>query len=111
MATYTVKRSQWYRGNGSDQSKLLREDGQRCCIGFVGQQCGIKDADLLDNASVRSCDESVNGWPSWFIAYPSSEDLQAAYSVNDSEDTTDEYREARLTAIFERYGDTLLFID
>ena len=39
MAKFTVDRKTWFRGQSSSDSKLLREDGQRCCIGFVAQQC------------------------------------------------------------------------
>lgn len=36
-----VKRSQWYRGNGSDESRLLRNDRWMCCLGFDAIAAGV----------------------------------------------------------------------
>lgn len=39
---FTITRSKWLRGEGSDDSALLRaSDSKMCCLGQVGEQCGI----------------------------------------------------------------------
>ena len=44
MRTLTIDRAVWYRGQGPEESKLLRsEDGRRCCIGLYLQACGVPD--------------------------------------------------------------------
>lgn len=112
MATFTVKRSEWYRGKGDEESKLLREDGKRCCIGFVGQQCGFADERLLGISTVARArdngDSSV--WPAWMLKELGGE-IQEAYTVNDRESITDGEREAQLKEIFKRNGDEIVFVD
>lgn len=113
MATFTVKRSEWYRGKGAEESKLLREDGKRCCIGFVGQQCGLTDERLLYVSSVsKTLDygEACHKWPKWMLKKWSME-IQEAYTVNDRESITDGEREAQLKEIFKRNGDEIVFVD
>lgn len=48
MQKLIIKRSEWLRGEGSDGSYLYRrEDGKRCCLGFLGKQlCGITDEQM-----------------------------------------------------------------
>lgn len=119
MAHFIVDRSKWYRGQGSTNSKLLREDGTRCCIGFVGNQCGIEDANLLNRASInlgRSENDIENEWPRW-MTQPSITDsftgcsIGDAYEVNDSRHITEPNRELQLIEIFAKHGDTLEFIN
>lgn len=33
-----IDRNTWYRGHGSLDSRLLRYDGQKCCVGFYAEQ-------------------------------------------------------------------------
>lgn len=42
MLQVTVKRSEWYRGRGSNESRLLSSQG-RCCLGFATRDAGVKD--------------------------------------------------------------------
>ena len=111
MATFTVKRSKWYRGQGGDFSALLlRNDGKRCCIGFVGQQCGIPDKALLNRAV--AFDVRDDRWPKWILEVnkSASTDIYEAYGVNDSATISDAERERRLKAIFKRNGDRIRFV-
>lgn len=110
MATYTVKRSEWFRGHGSSESKLLRADGKRCCIGFVGAQLGIQDENLLGTPDV--CSINSDTWPDWMRQCRSSNDpISVAYYINDLELLPDADRERQLADLFARQGDTLLFVD
>lgn len=110
MATYTVSRKTWYRGRGRDESRLLREDGTRCCIGFVGQQCGISDAVLLNRNAIGQSWQSghIGGFPAWMVK---GQDIYDAYRENDDIGITDEERESRLQEIFAKHGDEIVFVD
>lgn len=63
--TFTVPRSTWARGGGSVESNLLDiETRHRCCLGHVGDQCGIPDASLLDQMSPGTMFDDFNdAWP------------------------------------------------
>ena len=37
----TIPRREWYRGKGAIPSRLLQLDGTGCCLGHVGQACGV----------------------------------------------------------------------
>jgi hypothetical protein len=51
--TFTVDRKTWLRGEGSDDSKLLREsDGKMCCLGFACLQLGNVKKDSLKDVQV-----------------------------------------------------------
>ena len=109
MATYTVKRSNWYRGQGTSGSRLLRVDGTRCCIGFVGEQCGIADEAMLNVGQICFVDGKSKS-PKWF-ELGNADDLMQAYSLNDDNIVSDPQRETGLAAIFKKHGDTLVFVD
>jgi hypothetical protein len=134
MATFTVKRSEWYRGQGSKDSKLLREDGKRCCIGFVGQQVGFTDEQLLNMSSVQqqaAKNSDIEKWPAWMKGYhltsadkemwpawmkrhyltSADKEIQSAYLTNDCMPLTDAERETSLQEIFKRNGDEIVFVD
>lgn len=109
MAKFTVDRRTWYRGKEANNSRLLTHDGMRCCIGFVGQQCGIPDENLLDRDTIFS--RSIEPkWPTWLTAWQSS-DGHYVYQINDSSHYSDAEREARLKALFAENGDEIEFIN
>ncbi len=48
MDTLIIKRSEWYRGHGSYESRLIRElDGLKCCLGFECLSRGIEYRNLI----------------------------------------------------------------
>lgn len=117
MAKFTVDRKTWYRGKGGIQSALLTEHGERCCIGFVGQQCGVVDKLMLGVPTIhyhQPMDGYLNAaqFPAW-MTYEDhgSKDVDEAYLVNDNRDISDLTREAKLKEIFARHGDELEFIN
>lgn len=107
---FIVDRKTWYRGKGNIESKLLRNDGMRCCIGFVGKQCGIDDSLLLGHAAAFQA-PTTDKWPIWFkvgnLAYP----LATAYQINDDPDIRDVTREEKLALLFAENGDEIEFVD
>lgn len=113
MAKFTVDRQKWYRGSSAG-SKLLRQDGSRCCIGFVGEQCGFADEDILN----KECAFEVKSgkWPKWFFepwhdSVQQTDDLMYAYDTNDDGGISDSEREARLKEIFAKNGDEIEFVN
>jgi hypothetical protein len=108
---FIVDRKTWYRGKGIKDSRLLREDGKMCCIGFVGKQCGVPDTDLLGIGNVTVGLQGHGLFPAWVRNTLTSISIRNAYSTNDSEDLTDSEREAQLKEIFLREGDEIEFQD
>jgi hypothetical protein len=119
MATYTVTRSGWYRGHGSARSKLLRRaDELRCCIGFVGVQCGYSDSFLCEQGSAYDsvCENDEGSfttakWPGWMLMNDRNSDIGQCYQINDDPGISDAEREKKLIVTFARHGDTLVFVD
>ena len=63
----TIDRSKWSAGPYTQPSKngwygnaLLTDRGKRCCLGFLGQACGLTDALARDRALPRFQDTD---WP------------------------------------------------
>ena len=47
--SFVVDRKTWLRGEGHEQSVLLRgSDQKQCCVGFLMEQCGIPRELLLE---------------------------------------------------------------
>jgi len=108
---FIVDRRTWYRGHGSDTSSLLREDGTRCCIGFVAQQCGIPDSAILNRSDIVEMnykdDPNCTLFPSWMRDTRNM--IGPAYNANDNDQISDAVRETRLKAIFAEQGDEIEF--
>lgn len=112
MAKFVVDRQKWYRGQGHASSALLRLDGTRCCIGFVGSQCGLKDYELLHKTTSVHVSEEKNSllrmWPKW--TQENWGDISLAYAVNDDIKMSDKEREDTLKELFIRNGDEIEFV-
>lgn len=118
MAHFIVDRKTWYRGNGSTGSMLLRQDRKRCCIGFVGVQCGISDEKLERRNAIGSgrIDHEPQ-WPEWMrVKYEPVQSVEhlpifKAYHINDDMKITDRVREQKLIDLFTEQGDSIEFIN
>jgi hypothetical protein len=105
---FTVYRKTWLHGKGGTDSELLRADGMRCCIGFVGQQCGVPDEAMMGICTVDEIKGSARLlFPVWIQNDP---DIGEAYSTNDSPGFSDPEREAELKEIFASHGDEIEFM-
>lgn len=108
MGHFIVDRSKWLRGEGRASLLLRSSDGKRCCLGFVGSQCGFADHELAE----RGSPESVLGrsgalFPVWVLGWGG----EFAMRVNDSRELADTEREAKLKGIFATHGHTIEFVD
>jgi hypothetical protein len=88
----------------------------RCCIGFVGQQCGIRDDHLFRKDTAAAVDKEFGAasWPIWFGCSEFGilpTDVLMAYTINDDRNIDDSVREKRLKEIFARNGDEIVFVD
>ncbi len=119
MAKFVVDRKMWYRGKGSDTSRLLNAEGQRCCIGFVGQQCNIADEYMLNLPDIDSAHEEhsvKDQFPAWMhgdkrsrlLGYESTA-IFTAYHINDDTEIPDNEREEKLKQVFAEFGDEIEF--
>jgi hypothetical protein len=112
---FVIDRKTWFRGEGSEESKLLREDGRMCCIGQIAEQCSVPRDSIL-NVSDLHRDRfhgNMNLFPAWFRieGLSQSPDLSECYGINDDQDSDDDFREAALKKIFAHHGDELEFVN
>lgn len=66
LKNLTIDRRRWKRGN-PDDSTLLTETGQMCCLGFLGRACGLSPDQLRQGASPKTAGGSKDVWPSGVI--------------------------------------------
>jgi len=125
---FTVKRSQWLRGGKSPDKRfwndpmLLNRDGNRCCLGFAGEQlCGLSNEQLLDISGPRDPHvryEFNQGMPGLFREAPTGLVQNAQVSTytrllmaeNDM-DKDDATREENLKKLFNEINIDVEFVD
>jgi len=119
ITEFTVKRSEWLRG-GLDlkKSKLMNDMGERCCLGFLGQACGINDKNMIGlyrPYETYTLNKSGYGlWPAFLVDYDNeinTSSCNAIMAVNDSYYYSDAKREELLKKEFKKHGITINFED
>src|SRR3954462_4130148 len=93
---FTVKRSKWHRGQGAKGSKLLRDDGTMCCVGFLSKACGASDAEIINRntiATFASRDEIFQVADINLILGNNLKERSLIYNTNDCVDISDTERE------------------
>lgn len=128
---FTINRTAWLRGEGSDKSFLIRMcDGKQCCLGFLGLACGYDIRDLLQSTTpVRAdvvrrnfyrsnenplpCEATL--WPKKIIindeiGYTRTDITDHLMAINDKRNISDSEREEKLTELFESIGIEVEFI-
>jgi len=126
---FTVERSKWLRGIGSEHSFLLRStDGKMCCLGFLGLACGLDPERItnIDSPNGIPVSSSETARKEWSKTVPEAEGLFREYvkdnsvvceqlmETNDMEtnDSVDEsHREKALTKLFAEIGIEVKFVD
>jgi hypothetical protein len=111
---FTIARDRWWRGKGSDGSSLLREDGNRCCVGFYFTAHGVGDA-MLGGCHYfpRLAKEVFTGCPIEHTWLRETRDNESGgvYRINDDTEISDAEREAKLTERFAANGYRVTFVD
>lgn len=47
--SFTVSRERWLRGEGPNESRLLRgRDNKMCCLGFLAIACGYTEMEIMN---------------------------------------------------------------
>lgn len=107
---FTVDRKTWFRGNGHAHSSLLKENGLRCCLGFVGNQSGIPDDEMIGEGIPSEV--LPDKWPKWLIRKKRpSASCYKAMETNDDPTMQDARRETIIKTIFSKHGDEIEFIN
>lgn len=100
---FTVDARNWIRGGKFGGGVLLSDTGKMCCLGFLGEACGVKRDDLR-NHGAPSCVENKDNYPN-FTAFPDDEFITA----NDDRMISDKERVATLRRLFKERGITVRF--
>lgn len=119
---FIIERSKWLRGEGMDDSALMRaRDGKCCCLGLIALQCGIEAEEIKGVQSPSGVHHDL--WDKFpepfrpekrFLDSPLAGDMMP---VNDKEFEEDEseysdaQREAELTRLASGHGIELEFVD
>lgn len=112
-----IKRSEWYRGRGPNNSQLVCMNGEKCCLGFLGVECGIDLAHLLTATPIGTIlggRDAVRGeWPDgiFTLGGANSAWTSQAMSINDDDRMGDGLREERLIEHFALISIELSFVD
>ena len=103
-----VVRKKWYRGKGGDDSRLLCESGQMCCIGFLARRLGYKPREIRDVSTLVDTEDYLKVDS---FAYEQDSILCDCYEVNDDTAISDATRERKLTALGKKMGVRFTFVD
>lgn len=117
---FTIDRDVWLRGEGGDTSKLLRWDGQRCCIGIYLQSLGLEDHVLRGEA--QPVDVGAYAIPPegcWLLDIDEDDDEDARefdslladklIIANDRNGISESEREAEIAGLFAAAGVRVTF--
>lgn len=111
---FIIERSKWYRGRFGEESvennsRLVRiRDDKMCCLGFVGNQCGIALESMLDQSMPSDLPDDLRmKYPVWLTSGLAA---QAAI-INDNINISDSEREIKIKEIFTDNGDEIEFVD
>ena len=106
--SFQVSRSKWLRGEGYENTFLLREkDGKMCCLGFLAMSLGNSTKRLKNTPS--PC-EGMN-FPKT-LSYKNGNTKQCALiqQINDDKSVTDQERERDLKREFSFCGINVEFV-
>jgi hypothetical protein len=104
-----IDRSKWLRGEGQDESYLLRKkDGKMCCLGFYGLACGLTEEDILMKGTPEEV-EVFWGPGSWLVS--GIMDANELMSINDGRHRSAKERELKIAALFSKHGVEVEFIN
>jgi hypothetical protein len=111
VTEFTIKRSEWLRGEGPTASYLQREsDGKRCCLGFYAIACGYSEADIINiptpwRLQSETEQQSIPSRANHTLAF------HALMEKNDDTCTDDAEKERFIIEEFSRIGITVTFVD
>jgi len=118
MTQTTIEESKWYRGKGSKESMLLREDGTMCCLGFDALRRGFSEKEILCIGSPSrlpgSADnpklQGLTNEDPVFRVKVNTDIVSEIIQVNDNDSITDEQRKSKLTELFAKLDTEVVFV-
>ncbi len=109
--TFTIDRNTWYRGQSYARSRLLKKNGQMCCLGQVGRQCGISDKALIHNGTPQ-CSDECGKFPTFLVRNGlNTATCEKLMTINDDRKTKDPEREEFIKKEFKKRGYLVTFIN
>ncbi len=110
VTTFTIDRSTWLHGEGTERSMLLRGDGKMCCLGSLALACDIPRDSILGRTSPLNLSYAMGRrLPEPFQSYGWNSVPLRIIRVNDTEDIADGDREKQLTDSFQSIGIEVTF--
>lgn len=122
---FTIDRSKWLRGLGSERFTYLRTpEGNMCCLGFVCIQLGVHPADILNHRIPISVvdpggSHGLSGEPPepmvgvllrpGFPKWAQTDLTREAVDINDDDTISNHERERHLRYLFKKHGHTIVF--
>lgn len=106
-----VKRSKWLRGETFNSFLFRESDGKMCCLGFLGEACGLSPDDMKNRVtpndlSTLSRKKFYNKF--FLVDYDLRCDI---FDTNDIGTIPDSIREKKLIKLFNCLGIKLSFED
>lgn len=114
---FTVDVKLWARGGKNGAAALLNEGGYMCCLGFLGEACGVPLEDMHDWAiPAELTEESIDLLPKELIRQDVEVPVTTAFcddlmDTNDSVYTTDQEKIEKLTKRFSEIGIEIKFVN
>ena len=112
MSTFTIDRNTWYRGQGDRESRLRRDDGQQCCVGFFANQvCGVDPDRLVGVPSLGTLVENPFNGNDDALEYENTfaDRFETLYQLNDNAGISNSEREYGIALEFNEMGVTVTF--
>ncbi len=111
LTEFTVDRSRWLRGEGTNASRLQREaDGKRCCLGFMCFAAGVPEKSIINvGLPSRLSYSELLLLPDTLRS--SGSNVQQIVTNNDQQNMSGPAREAKLTELFQAAGIKVTFVD
>ncbi len=105
----TVKRSEWLKGVGNQNSFLCHPlTNEKCIIGFWALGCGYSEKEIKGIKGIVTLKEQDEERAKIF---GNIDFIHEAFEWNDLTHIPDELRESKLEQIFEQAGHTLSIVD
>lgn len=112
MKELIINLKKWYRGKGSDNSRLRLSDGRQCCLGFYLRACGVRAQNIESHATPGAVSHQVPDEARWLLGNQFKEhsnDCQALMNFNDREDVSESVRRQQIVDIFRRHDVVVKF--
>lgn len=115
---FTIDRTKWIRGEGYNESYLLRlSDSKMCCLGFFSLACGLTPEEIYGKRGISLVmKEFREKYPEWVFPVRNNQfvvsiDAGALEATNDSKYTSEGEREEFIRAAFSKHGIEVEFIN